>query len=1079
VTREIEQVGPYRILRQIGEGGMAWVFEVKDPNPTLQRRLALKLMKPEVASSEEFIRRFEREAALASGIDHPCLLTIYDSGRDEASGFFYYVMNFVDGPNLSHKVANEGPLDLETTESVYIPVLDALSQLHEHDPPIIHRDIKPSNIFLTRSGHPYLGDLGIAHQEGAAGVTRTQGFLGSVLYASPEQARNRGMDIRTDIFAMGLSLYQSLTGRVVYDDIPDVDTGSEFDVIGYLGHIARLREEIEFQFPKSFPLALQKVIRKATRVAREDRYPNARAMRDALQNAIRSRRQPESAPRRPWLAIAASALAAITLLMLGSIVFSYKRSVAQAMEDVAGLDQRANTVMDAARSLKPTLDPELIDRAAQSLRSAGIFWQAAQDQSEGWLTLPAVMRTLERARGSYTNACLGLLGGELTSRADQGSEHVGAEVQKLRAAEAGAHVPEDWQDLEATIEGLAPPSADAPPCEGASIQLDRLAAVGTARTQVDKIRDELPQIWRALADAGFGRALLQQNEARAGRVEAPEYRDAIELGDAAFARGQSYVEAGNYLDASNAFDQAGRAYQQAAAVIPAARARAKAYTAAKAATGVGEDVSLGRVIHAADRLYEGHHWSEAQAEYERGFNLVQSILDEGKRSKAARSAANDASRAHEKAVDMGAAYVASDVLAEADQLLSEGTDALADGDYETARARFEKAKVVYRRAADLSKLGMENAREAQSHATQRRRSLLGRQPCTSLSTAAREQCEGADGSLAEASQALDRKDFPTAFASFNAASKGFEGAGDLEQGWVQNQPKPPTIVSRTPKSRLIKSHKNQPLRLAVEAVDPNPRDTLYYTWLVDGETYSQTGPSLELRLARSADIEVRVSDGSARATERWKIQITNRKPRLSVSPRDSDGPIELQSGKRQVFTARASDPDDDPVQVEFRLGNRVIGGNSYSFEQDRPGDYRLKITANDGLSQTTLFRKIRVVSELTPPGTDAVRNTMEEYKAAYEARSMSRLKRVWKMSPQDQADVQFMFESCSSLSVSLTIKQVAINDTRAEVRYAEKVSGDCGLPADFPPNDYRAQLRRRGGGEWVIHARSNETLARR
>ncbi len=194
---DVTRIGEYSVLEPIAEGGMSWVFCVADPRFP-NARLALKLMKPEF-SNDAFLRRFEREARLHRGIDHPNLPTIFEYGRDEATGLLYYVMTYVDGPSLRQKVASEGRLGLEEAEEIYLPLLGALAELHAHDPPIVHRDLKPGNVLLTRSGVPYLVDLGIARVLEPDEATRTDTFLGSIHYIAPEQARGGEVDARSDV----------------------------------------------------------------------------------------------------------------------------------------------------------------------------------------------------------------------------------------------------------------------------------------------------------------------------------------------------------------------------------------------------------------------------------------------------------------------------------------------------------------------------------------------------------------------------------------------------------------------------------------------------------------------------------------------------------------------------------------------------------------------------------------------------------------------------------------------------------------------------------------------------------------
>jgi serine/threonine protein kinase len=229
-VRSLEQIGPYRVARYVDEGAFAWVFEVVDPKFE-GRRLALKMLMPEAAAGEEF-RRFESEARLLAGIDHPNIVTIFDFGKEENYGNFYYTMTFVAGETLRQRLAR-GPLSVEEACKICIEILDGLATLHEQR--IVHRDIKPANLLLGHDGRSRLSDLGIARVETERSKTRTGTAVGTALYMSPEQARGRPVDTRSDLFSVGLTLYEALTGNVVYDHVDSVDSTSGMDVLIYIG----------------------------------------------------------------------------------------------------------------------------------------------------------------------------------------------------------------------------------------------------------------------------------------------------------------------------------------------------------------------------------------------------------------------------------------------------------------------------------------------------------------------------------------------------------------------------------------------------------------------------------------------------------------------------------------------------------------------------------------------------------------------------------------------------------------------------------------------------------------------------
>jgi serine/threonine-protein kinase len=295
---ELRQIGPYPVREFIAEGGMAWVFEVVDPR--FNARRALKMLKPSAAGGEEF-RRFESEARLLAALDHPNLVTIFDFGRDESTGCYYYTMQFIDGPPLSQR----GPLPLAEAGPLFLDVLAGLAALH--DAGVVHRDIKPANVLLTSDGRALLADLGIARVQEEASLTRTGMAIGTALYMSPEQARGKSVGPSGDVFSMGLSIYQVLAGQTVYDATGDVDSSSGQDVILYLGSLIHSGSELKIPFPASIPPAVRTVIRRACRFDPAQRYGDAREMHAALLGAL------EAKPPALWPRYAAGAALAAVL----------------------------------------------------------------------------------------------------------------------------------------------------------------------------------------------------------------------------------------------------------------------------------------------------------------------------------------------------------------------------------------------------------------------------------------------------------------------------------------------------------------------------------------------------------------------------------------------------------------------------------------------------------------------------------------------------------------------------------------------------------------------------------------------
>ncbi|HFD39135.1 MAG TPA: FHA domain-containing protein [Anaerolineae bacterium] len=209
-------LGKYQVLEKIGQGGMAQVYKGYDP--ILERTVALKVLRPEFAADPEFVQRFMREARMAASLKHPNLVTIHDVEQlqdvEQAITTHYIVMEFLPGHTLQEEIHRRGALPLERTIEITRALADALD--HAHQRGLTHRDVKPSNIMLGPEGQVTLMDFGIV--KAAAGVQLTQEGvrIGTPEYMSPEQAKGQKVDHRSDIYSLGIVLYEMLTGRVPF-----------------------------------------------------------------------------------------------------------------------------------------------------------------------------------------------------------------------------------------------------------------------------------------------------------------------------------------------------------------------------------------------------------------------------------------------------------------------------------------------------------------------------------------------------------------------------------------------------------------------------------------------------------------------------------------------------------------------------------------------------------------------------------------------------------------------------------------------------------------------------------------------
>ncbi|HYQ84614.1 MAG TPA: Stk1 family PASTA domain-containing Ser/Thr kinase, partial [Rubrobacter sp.] len=202
----------YRLLKSLGSGGMADVFLAHDD--ILDRDVALKVMSSRYASDEEFVERFKREAQSAAALSHPNIVSIFDRGESE-DGTYYIAMEYLPGGTLKDRIIKRGALPARTAAAVALQMAEALRAAHERD--VIHRDIKPHNILITGQGDVKVTDFGIARAAASSTMTRTGHILGTAHYISPEQAMGEPVGPASDLYSLGVVLYEMLTGELPFD----------------------------------------------------------------------------------------------------------------------------------------------------------------------------------------------------------------------------------------------------------------------------------------------------------------------------------------------------------------------------------------------------------------------------------------------------------------------------------------------------------------------------------------------------------------------------------------------------------------------------------------------------------------------------------------------------------------------------------------------------------------------------------------------------------------------------------------------------------------------------------------------
>lgn len=356
----------YQVVEKIGDGGTAFVFKGMDN--LLNRHVTVKVLRPEYVSDQDFVRRFRREAQAAASLSHPNIVSIYDVGVED--GIHYIVMEYIQGQSLKELIEELGHLPVTMAAEYGYQIAQALGNAHKHG--IIHRDVKPHNILISEDGRVKVTDFGIAQAVTASTVTYNGAILGSVHYFSPEQARGGQTAEKSDLYSLGVVLFEMLTGQIPYSGDSPVTVA-----------LKHLQEP----FPKprdinpDIPVAMERIVRKAVEKDPDNRYHSAREIADELMNFMHGRENPvkpelpqvktvEEHPgkkqkksrmkRWQWAAIAAA------LLMVALFIFGLVRL--QGHFVVPDVDV-------------PNVEGESLARAGDILETEGLRYRVADQQA--------------------------------------------------------------------------------------------------------------------------------------------------------------------------------------------------------------------------------------------------------------------------------------------------------------------------------------------------------------------------------------------------------------------------------------------------------------------------------------------------------------------------------------------------------------------------------------------------------------------------------------------------------------------------------------------------------------------------
>ena len=261
----------YEIIRSIGEGGMANVYLAQDT--ILDRKVAVKILRGDLAEDEKFVRRFQREAISASSLNDPNIVEVYDVGEDD--GKYFIVMEYVQGLTLKQLIKKRGSLTLPEVQDIMLQLTSAVA--HAHESYIIHRDIKPQNVIILEDGRVKIMDFGIAVALNAGEFTQTNSVMGTVYYIPPEQANGASATTKSDIYSLGILMYELVTGHVPFKGDNPVEVA-----------IKHMNEEIPSicEYDPEMPQSIENIILRASAKNPKNRYDSAWDMHEDLETAL-------------------------------------------------------------------------------------------------------------------------------------------------------------------------------------------------------------------------------------------------------------------------------------------------------------------------------------------------------------------------------------------------------------------------------------------------------------------------------------------------------------------------------------------------------------------------------------------------------------------------------------------------------------------------------------------------------------------------------------------------------------------------------------------------------------------------
>jgi len=270
----VEIAGRYRLEGRLGYGGMSTVHRAMDQR--LERQVAVKLLAEHLADEEAFVSRFQREAQAAARLVHPNIVQVFDSGRDENTGQYFIVMEYIEGSSGAEILRDQGWVEVDEALAIIEQACEGLDYAHRHG--VVHRDVKPGNLLRSREGEVKLADFGIAKATEQSSITQVGSVLGTAAYLAPEQARGEEAGPSADLYALGVVTYQLISGRLPYD----ATSLTELALKQQQEHPATLDTLVAAVNPE-----LADAVAISLALDPQDRYQTAREMRRALSDGLR------------------------------------------------------------------------------------------------------------------------------------------------------------------------------------------------------------------------------------------------------------------------------------------------------------------------------------------------------------------------------------------------------------------------------------------------------------------------------------------------------------------------------------------------------------------------------------------------------------------------------------------------------------------------------------------------------------------------------------------------------------------------------------------------------------------------